>query len=228
MNRFLTIWISGVFVTASLWSPLWRPEAHAQDEEEPDWEVTRPSYQRLLGTPAEGLGAFLGGLAGGAGTWLLTYWVLQDATGLPSLDEARYFHPAEVGLAAGYCVGLPLGSAIGTSAFGKATSQSGSVWWSWVGANLGTISALLFTGALGESPLGMFVPGVLVAGPVVGAVVGYNCSKGVRDQQDPLQGSSNADRPRFSYLQPEVEVGRDRLSHSRQLTYKLTMARLNF
>lgn len=228
MKRFLTIWVTGVFVTASLCSAVWNPQARGQDEEEPDWEVTPPSYQRLLGTPAEGLGAFLGGLAGGAGTWLLTYWVLQDASGIPSLDEAGYFDPAEAGLAAGYCVGLPLGSAIGTSVLGRTRSPRGSVWWSWVGANVGTISALLFTRVLGESPLGMFVPGVLAAGPVVGAVVGYNYSKAARDQEDPLQGSSNADRPRFTYLHPEVEVGRDRLSHSPQLTYKLTMARLNF
>lgn len=239
MKRFLNLFVAITFATILMWSNVPGFEASGQDEEEPRTAVAPANeLERLIATGVQGMGALAGGLAAGGGTWLLTYWMLKDATGLPGFDEMDYASPALGGLAVGYCAGFPLGSALGAASVAKVAEQGGSFWWSWVGAELGTISALLLTKFLSDSPLRLFVPAVVVGGPVAGALIGYNHSRPSRGQtaEGQLQDSPNGGGPQFSYCLPEISLQHHRFTNtfrdagrtSPTLTCRLTIARLNF
>ena len=80
-----------------------------------------------------------------------------------------------IALIGGYCLGFPLGSALGTYYTGKLLHQNGTLWGSLIG---GTIGMAMGAGALFftlEYPLPfILIPLTL---PQIGSIVGYNLSR---------------------------------------------------
>jgi len=190
---------------------------------------TEPPGINPLAVEVEALGALVCGSMVGYGTAWSTYHMLHDLAGFRG-DWGSWF-ALFAALGSGYGIGVPLGSAAGTSLVGKVTNQPGCFWRSCNGACLGAASALGIAAILWKTTDDTKWPGVVLAvGPPAGAVIGYNL-RGSKGGQATGKSSSKAPGGSplgLSLLIAEATVRQDRFSKNPQPTWRLTFARLNF
>lgn len=232
MKRSIIVFLVLTFATSSLGNNIPGFEVDSDSPKAPK----EPSLL-ILGT--EEMGAVGCGAVMGAGAFVLTLLAVHEFSGSRHLTFEERNAVDMGGKLAGYVLGFPLGSALGTSTIGGLAEQGGSFWWSWAGAELGAIAGLWFAAVFGEAFDGAFAIPISALAPPTGAVIGYNVSKWLKGSQ-PTSTSANksvhGSGDGFSLLVPEVEVQRDRFSNSFRprlgrnptLAYKVTLARLSF
>lgn len=228
MKQFMSLPVAITLATITIADGVFAGAANMQRD-------TEPPGINPLAIEAEAIGALVCGATVGYGTAWTTYHLLHDIAGFRG-DWGRWF-AFGAALSSGYGIGVPLGSAAGTSLVGKVTSQTGSFWRSCNGACLGAASALGIAAVLWKATDDTKWPGVILAlGPPAGAVIGYNLSKRTGTQTSENAYRSSPDGSQLSFLVPELELRQDRISnsirprHTRDpaLTYKLTVTRLTF
>ena len=116
----------------------------------------------------------IGGVVGGMGLSLpLVYWPLTEGIEPTSVIGIFTIQAKLMYLAAGGFIALPIGSALGTTIFGKIRGENGSFWKALAGAYFGVAfafgSRLLFS----DSPsFPKYTTGAVIVS--IGAVIGYN------------------------------------------------------
>lgn len=125
----------------------------------------------------ECLGGLLGGAVGGYAVVIATSYIFIEGFGWGETPESMEPLATVFILSAiGYVIGVPLGTAAGTSITGKSLHQNGSGKGALVGSALGTVVGAggIYLCAKGDGVgVGVGVT-IAVSGPVVGAVIGYN------------------------------------------------------
>ncbi len=233
MKKLMIAFVASAFVLSFTWNTTFAVQAGGGNEDEAN--IPNPLVIGGEGIAALGLGATLG-----CGTLVATLGGLAMILQPEDMNDPRFGLMVLGGIAAGYGLGFPLGSAAGAIFVGEITYQRGSFWWSWAGAELGALAAV---GVFLSDDGGIARPGTLacsalIFGPPMGAVIGYNLSrpKGTQTTKASLDDPSDPDGPQLSLLLPEVELRQDRISDgirqpvkgSPTLTYKLTLAKLTF
>ncbi|TES93567.1 MAG: hypothetical protein E3J87_01945 [Candidatus Cloacimonadota bacterium] len=127
----------------------------------------------------ECLGGLLGGAVGGYAVFIATSYIFIEGFGWGETPESieavlGLLEKVFISSAIGYVIGVPLGTAAGTSITGQSLHQNGSGKGALVGSALGTVvgAGAIYLCAKGDG-VGVGVT-IAVSGPVVGAVIGYN------------------------------------------------------
>lgn len=184
-----------------------------------------PNIWMVIG--AEFLGATVGTVVTSISLSTVTYHIVKPSPMHESMDEMNWL----IVLGAGYIVGFPLGSALGTYFTGALFQQSGSFSGSLAGGTAGMVIAMcasvigaiiweITDGGLGGLYYAALVSPLPFILPQIGAVIGYNRSR---------KPSHSVEQQGFMFDIPQLEIcATKNSSYSQGFKIKMTLLNIKF